>query len=385
MNVQIRDAAALRRVTPPMLRAYLESRGWSRQEIWRHRIAVWSVERDGHSRQILAPLRESSDVYAVRMSEVVAALSETEERSQPDVYYDLLAAGADAIRLRSLNGVGRAEWSLVESAVVLENARKLVLAAARSAERPSAPAHRGRASDFVAAYVNGVAPILGYGGVRELTLHSRTPASYANSQTDFGDDVNPPFARQVTLALNSGLREAERAALTAQAGEPIDASFERAAREGASANLCEAVAALAIGEHGIGVGVSWAASRPSEEPDGEFSFHESLAKPLNDGAKWMRSVNPFTDAHVRGEVIDLSRNYKEYFDGQAVVIYEFDDRPTALRVRFDVANRAEVIRAFEENLEVSLYGDVHLEGRRHVLKNPRDFSVLRQKVENRQE
>ena len=94
MNVQIRDAAALRRVTPPMLRAYLESRGWSRQQTWRGRIAVWSVERDGHSREILAPLRESSDAYAMRMSEAVAALSETEERSQLDVYYDLLAADA---------------------------------------------------------------------------------------------------------------------------------------------------------------------------------------------------------------------------------------------------------------------------------------------------
>ena len=99
MNVQIRDAAALRRVNPPMLRAYLESRGWSRREIWRDRIAVWSAERDGRSQEILAPLRESSDAYAVRMSEVVATLSETEERSQLDVYYDLLAAGADAIRL----------------------------------------------------------------------------------------------------------------------------------------------------------------------------------------------------------------------------------------------------------------------------------------------
>ena len=377
MNVQIRDAAALRRVTPPMLSAYLESRGWERRQIWRRRIAAWSVERDGRSREILAPLRESSDAYAVRMSEVVAALSETEERSQLDVYYDLLAAGADAIRLRSLNGVGAAEWSLDESADVLENARKLIVAAARSAERPGAPVHRGRASAVVAEYARGVEPILGYGGGRELTLHSRTPASYADSQPDFGDDVKPPFARQVTLALNNGLREAAQAAQAAQAGESIKMSFERAAREGANANLCEAVAALAKREHGIGVGVSWAASRPSKEMNGEFSFHESLADALGDGAKWLRSVSPFTDAHVTGEIIRLSRYEKEDFDGQTVVVmYEFDSRPITLHVKFEDADRDKVIRAFDDGLEVSLYGDVHLEGRRHVLKNPRDFTVL---------
>lgn len=384
MNVQIRDAVALRRVTPPMLRAYLESRGWSRREIWRGRIAVWSAERDGRSQEILAPLRESSDAYAVRMSEVVAALSEAEERSQPDVYYDLLAAGADAIRLRSLNGAGNAEWTLDESAAILENARKLLLAAARSAERPGAPVHRGRASGFVSAYMREVAPILGYGGGRELTLHSRTPAAYAGSQLDFGDAVKPPFARQVTLALNNGLREAEKAAQTAQAGEPINLSFERAAREGASANLCEAVAALAKLEHGIGVGMSWAASRPSEEPDGDFSFHESLAGALDAGAEWMKSVNPFTDAHVTGEVVHLSRNVNERFDGQAVVMYEFDNRLVALRVKFDDADHDNVIRAFENSLEVSLYGDVHREGRLYFLENPRGFSVLERKPENGQ-
>lgn len=376
MNVQIRDAAALRQITVPMLRAYLESNGWRRQEIWRGRIAVWSGDRDGNRREILAPLRESSDAYAVRMSEALATLSETEERPQLDVYYSLLAAGADAIRLSSLNGAGKSEWSLDDEVAVLENARKLMLAAARSAERPGAPVHRGRASAVVAEYAGGVIPISGYGGGRGLTLYSRTPASYADSQSDFGDAMSPPFARQVTLALNSGLREAADAAAAAQAGESAPSSFARAARAGASANLCEAVAALAKSERGIRVSVSWAAARPSKEPEGEFSFHESLADALDGGAKWMRSVNPFTDAHVTGEVVHLYRKRKKKFDGQAVLIYEFDDRPISLRVKFDEADHDEVIRAFDDNLEVSLYGDVHLEGRRHVLKNPRGFSIL---------
>ena len=57
-------------------------------------------------------------------------------------------------------------------------------------------------------------------------------------------------------------------------------------------------------------------------------------------------------------------------------MYEFDSRPITLHVKFEDADHDKVIRAFDDGLEVSLYGDVHLEGRRHVLKNPRDFTVL---------
>ena len=70
-----------------------------------------------------------------------------------------------------------------------------------------------------------------------MTLRSRPPASYADVHLDFGDGVKPPFARQVTLALNGGLREAEKAARAAQAGEAITISFKRAARPEKPARL----------------------------------------------------------------------------------------------------------------------------------------------------
>ena len=99
MDVQIRDAAALRRVSPDRLRAYLQARDWVQEEVWRDRIMVWSATRGERVNEILIPLREQSDAYAVRISEAVALLSEIEERSQLEVYHDLLGAGADVIRL----------------------------------------------------------------------------------------------------------------------------------------------------------------------------------------------------------------------------------------------------------------------------------------------
>lgn len=96
VNVQIRDAAALRRVSPAMLRAYLEARGWVHEETWRDRILVWSNTNNGQPQQVLVPLREETDTYAVRISEAVALLADVEARSQIDVYHDLIGAGVDS-------------------------------------------------------------------------------------------------------------------------------------------------------------------------------------------------------------------------------------------------------------------------------------------------
>lgn len=168
MEVQIRDAAALRRVSPTMLSAYLGAQGWVREETWRGRIVVWSKTGDGGVKELLAPLREHSDAYSVRIAEAVALLAELEERSQLDVYYGLLGAGADTIRLRALNGVGRTGWDLNDSVTFLTHARGLITSAARFAEHPGQAVYRGRASSIVADYVRAVRPLPGYTAGNDL-------------------------------------------------------------------------------------------------------------------------------------------------------------------------------------------------------------------------
>lgn len=104
MKVQIEDVDALRKVSRTALRAYLQSNGWIHTETWRNRILIWSKECDGRNRDILMPLHEDSSSYATRIYEAVSLLAKLENRSQLDVYYDLMEAGADVIRLRLLNG-----------------------------------------------------------------------------------------------------------------------------------------------------------------------------------------------------------------------------------------------------------------------------------------
>ena len=375
MDVQIRDGTALRRVSPAMMRAYLEARGWEHEGTWRNRIMVWATTGGEGVIEVLIPLREQSGVYATRISEAVASLAEIEDRSQIEVYYDLLGAGADVIRLRPLNGAGQPGWTLGESVDFLTRARDLITAAARAAERPGQPVYRGRASGEVTEYVRGVRPLPGYEAGPELTLHSQVPAGYG-VQLDMGDLVRAPFPRRATIALNDGLQEAGMTADAVLAGRKIEDALDENPSQAASANLYDAVAALARRGHGIGVSVAWADVRPADAPSGEFAFSESAAEVFVEGAQLLRQNSPYLDAHVTGEIVRLDRESKAEFDGHSVMLYELDGRPIPLQVQFSFEDQEEVVRAFRNSIEISVNGDIHREGRRYRLRNPREFLVV---------
>lgn len=372
MDVQIKDAEALRRVNPPALRAYLESQSWISRETWRGRIMIWTKEYAGEVRQILMPLHEDSGSYATRIYEAVSLLAELEDRSQLDVYYELMGAGADVIRLRSLNKNGRFDESLSGSANLLDCAQKLITAAARFAEQPGLPVYRGRISGAVADYVRSVRPLPGYGTGSELTLHSRVSPGYG--QADMGDDFRSPFERETTRALTKGLCEANKTLVEVVGGNKMNV-FEQATCHGVSANLCEAIAALAKQAHGIAVSVSWAEVRPAKASASEFAFSESSADVLEEGAQWLRRKSPALNEYVTGEIVRLDKENPGEFDGLATMTCELDGRSVGLCVQFEVEDRDEVVRAFREGIEVSVEGDIYREGKKHVLKNPRRFIV----------
>lgn len=374
MDVQITDARALRRVTPVVLSTYLGTQGWVRQDAWKNRIVVWSRNFDEVVGELLVPLREQSDAYSVRISEILALLAQLEGRSQLDVYYDLVGAGANVIRLRSLNGEEKADWSLSDSAELLARTRDLMVAAARAAENPGRPVYHGRLSGTVQDYVRGIRPIPGYEKGYDLTLHSPVPAHYGLQQ-DMGDPFWQPFARQVTHALKTSLSEAASTAEAVLGGADI-ASFENVTKQGVSANLCEAVAGLARQRHGVEVTVSWASVRPSDISETQFTFAESVADVFTGGADLLRQKHPFLDVQVIGEIVRLDRQSQEEFDGDALVLGELDGRMVALKVQFDKNDREEVVRAFQHNLPIRVSGNIYREGRGHQLRDPFDFVVI---------
>ena len=372
MLVRIQDRAALSSLSIVSLKAYLVSRDWKNVGPWGQRPAtVYAKEHAGRTWEVLLPTRDTVADYAESMAECVSALAAVEDRSQLDVFYDLSAAGADVIQLRSLNGQEGSSLSLRQSADMLDHAYKMLEAGARSAEQPKA-IYRGKLTSEAAEYLDGVLPVPGYSRGYGLTLHSPVPAGFGQQQ-DFGDDFVPPFSRRVTSQLANGLRHSLEA-IARVVGEDTLEPFREAVTAGVSANLCDSVATLAKRAEGIEIGVSWAGVRPSNSQDASFRFTANSADILQEAARSFRATEPSYDERIVGLVVRLDREPHE-FDGRATIASVLDGRLIRINVKFERQVYDTVIRAFQEQTDISLDGDVHRSVGRYELRNPRNLRV----------
>ena len=373
MRAQITDSRALRQVSPILLNKYLEIQGWSRQDTWRDRIVVRSLAVDDGVLEALVPLREESDVYAARISQILEILESAEHRSQLDIYYDVIGAGADIVRIQSTNGQGTETWSLVNSADFLTQAKNLMMASARSAEQPGRPIYPGRPSSQVQEYVSSLRTLPGHDAWNELTIHSLVPA-HLGAQAALWSGPSEPFPRLVVRSLNDSLQQVQHAVQEAIGKSDISA-FEEAAQKGVSANLCEAVASLVRQTHGLKIQIAWASTRAEKDRGADVMYGQSTADVLADGAQFLRGKNPILNALVRGEIVRLDKETQEEFDGKAVVVGTVDDEILKLDVQFDLQDRDEVLRAFRDGLEIRVSGNIQRHGRRFELRELVEFVV----------
>ena len=372
MKVEIRDREALSSLSLLSLRTYLKSRGWIDEGEWGKRATIYSTENEGKRWEYLCPLRDTVVDYAECMAEAVEILAKVEERSELDVFHDLAGAGADVIRLRSLNGVAREALSLGQSVEMLSDAYDMLASAARAVEKPKAT-FRGKVSANVADYLNDVQPLPSYHEGYALTLHSPVPAGIG-TQTDFGDAFTAPFPRRATSQLARALGHTTHAIAKAVVENTLE-PFRKGVGKGVSANLCDAVAELAINGRGIAIGLFWADVRPSNIPDSHFQFTENSADILTEAAKFLRINEPALDERIMAQVVRLERQPNE-FDGKAVILTSLDGRFVHLKVTFEQSVYDMVIQAFQERSLISMTGDIYPEGNGYVLKRPHNLTFL---------
>lgn len=373
MMVQIRDRDALSSLSMMNLRSYLDSRGWENEGAWGQRPAlIYTKEGAGRTWEILAPTRDTVADYAERMSDAVSVLAIVEERSQLDVYNDIVAAGADVIRFNSTNGKSEQPLSLLQSATMLRDAYDVVAAGARAARKPQAT-YRGKMSQEVAEYLEKVRPIPSYQQGYGLTLHSPVRVEL-DRQEDMGDEYHSPFPRLVTRKLAEALEHTEAAIEKTVAHENLD-FFKEAVPHGVSANLCASVASLAKSGGGIEIDLVWADLRPSGVPDGHFPFSVEYAEILTEAAQSFRRSEPSLNERIEAQVVGLEREVSE-FDGRATIVSTWDGQTRRMDVEFESSVYDLVIRAFRDHAHISLLGDIHPVGRGYELRNHRDLVVM---------
>ena len=98
MKILIRDKDLLATLPAANVHKYLKSRGWHDDGPWGKKglATLYLKEVDGYTWDVIFPYEDTVDDYVSRMAYAIETLGKAEERSELEVFYDILNAGPDA-------------------------------------------------------------------------------------------------------------------------------------------------------------------------------------------------------------------------------------------------------------------------------------------------
>jgi hypothetical protein len=383
MRVQIKDRDALAQLSLVDVRAYLTSQGWHAKGRYGSVATIYArAGIGGRESEILLPIREELGDYAVRMGEVVEALSEVEGRTQLSVFADLIKSGFDVLRFRAIEADGAGTIALEHGVSLYDHARDLMAAASNAAIKPKR-AYRGAMFDQTRDYLHQLRLGQTEVGSYVLTVLSPVPPALETEQTLLFPDLaigEEPFPRLVTRTLDRALKATKAAVSEAAATGKLD-PFEGVIEAGVSGNLCEAVARLAEQGSGVDITISWSRVRPPPGPVATHTFTQDNARVLSEAASTFRDLEPQTDTTIEGFVIGLYRE-PEDFDGKAKIRGFVDGKVRTITAEFLHADYQRVLEAHEQKLRVRVDGDLIKRGPFQTLQSARNLVVFEEEDTN---
>lgn len=369
MGLDIQTAAAL---SPGHVGGYLRANGWSDQGPYGAYGRLFGKPSEPQTHEVVLPIRASIDDFGRRMIELVRDLAKAEGRLPDAVLSDLALTPFDVVRIRSKDADDYGSIPLAEGVRLHEEARNLLIAAARAAIA-DAPrrAWKGRRPECINEYLSRVR--LGQTEKSSFSLTILSPYSFdpADQGSLFGEEA---FGRRVTLQFGQALTAVE----TALAGAVSEgsAAFERAVAAGVSAELCQSLAGLSDNDAGVEVSVSWSPARPAGEP-ARLPLNRQDAALLREAARTFAREEPEPDAVIEGFVTQISEDPRT-FDGSATLGIPVEGR--RLRIAritgFQAKDRELLIAAFRDRRPVRVEGELMVEGPRLKLGRIRELVVL---------
>ena len=376
MNIQATDIALAGAVTPRGVHAYLAANGWTKLGFCHGNTGDVYRLREDEREGVLVPASTEFADYVTRLMQLAETLGRVENRRQSMVLTDLSLAEVDLIRVRLPKAYDDSSIPLSGGVDLLDESRKLLLAAACSVSGPQRMFRAGR-NQKAAAYIDKVR--LGQTEPGSFVVNMLVPVSPSLTESEPTQlPLLEPFERRATRMLVSGLRASREATELVNRGENIRA-FEERIGKGVSANLCQATANLISTGSGLDVSVSWALTRqPHEDQTDEravVAFTSSDAPVLQEAARILGDRQERYDERIEGYVSALARDQSDP-DGRVTVKAVIDGALSSVKVDFSPPEYARITDAHNRRLSVSLEGDLFREGQRWRLMNPRDLAVV---------
>ena len=378
MRADITDAGALGSLPLSAVSSYLQARGWKPGERWADRGIVFRQENGGAVAEVLVPARETFADYWRGVADILQVLERAEERSQLSIYTDISAIDSDIIAISA--GIGGSGYPprLHAARHLVADAFGLMAVAARTAEQRR-PAYLGSRTAEVDGYLQTLrlAPTSFEGS--GLIVHSPVPPAFGQAALSNGKAAEP-LARRATRSLAESLRALERG--IAEAAVSSDAEHLAAAvDDGVSANLCESVSSMCerASDSGgmIEFDIAWAhqSSLPVLSPC-RIKFSAHSRRLLREAAAVLREREPYRDRQFTADIVHLSSEPDEPFEGRAVLIIDLQGASVAADTVFAPDDRDRAIEAFEGGELIEVRGDLSHRKRRWRLENPRNVRIV---------
>lgn len=365
MKIDITDHATLNALNPSSIEKYLISRQWQELKRIEGEVSLWvkSHHKVKEQHRILLPLDSDLGDFALSMSRVVSTLAELENRSQLEVLedFDTVAIG-DILRIKGQNIFNRnaSTLPLFEGIVLIQQAKELILAGARSAIEAK-PLFAYRQPSEVSTYLKKIQ--LGQTERGSYIVKLISPL-LPSEQLKIPNLPNgeAPFERRAMQSLMQGLGTLQQVAtITEKKGTFYFERFQEVVSEGVSANLCEAV----IGGKSedsraykpLTVNVSWSSHYPitSHIPE-SVSFGVNIMPHIAKAATLFRETTP-VEVKLEGYVIKLERS-KPYGAGIVTVSGITDGRKYKVKLDLNEHEYETAVLAHQTWQEISCQGEL---------------------------
>lgn len=272
------------------MRSYLAASHWQRRpETWRG-ATLWDHPGGGTT---LVPPHDRFDDLAERTRDLLRVLAKVEKRPVDDIARDIASPTVDTQSYRVLPpGLPSGEVSLLHGSGVFNAVTELYAYSARAVSIGNRPAFYGTRTKHVTKSLSAIrlaAPTAG-----SYIVNVRVPIE--PPETLFGDDGKAPAERPIVDRLNQAIHALHNA-VQQQLDAPSDTAFDATVNDGASANLCKALARLSLDNAPFEVRFGWARAVPGQRKAVDLRFPQHSKDILTAAAKHLTVVS------LRGTVV----------------------------------------------------------------------------------
>jgi hypothetical protein len=204
-----------------------------------------------------------------------------------------------------------------------------------------------------------------------------SPVTPALSTAPTLDATTDPFERTAVLMLaRVGERVRQSISETTATGK-LD-RFAEGVEAGVNANYCDAIARILEEDDGRSLALSfgWAPSRPIHgHAPSRLAFSRGEAEILRAASTFLKERAPIAGFEVLGAVVKLESTTVAA-GGNATLAALVDDVIRQVVVTLGADDYKAAMHAHQNELEVSVEGELERDGRSYHLRNPRMFAVI---------